>query len=97
MPCVLWVLVGSSVADCFWDGKFILYWTERQVPVGGRVVVSEHEGFTMSIGEHDEMVFVRYGFRTPNQPRGDEMPGWHEDAAGAVMADESNNLLRITM
>lgn len=62
------------------------------------MVVSEHEGFTKAIGEHDEVVFVRYGYRTPNQPRGDEMPGWHEQAAGAMMADEStHSLLRITM
>ena len=66
--------------------------------LGGRVVVSEHEGYTVSIGEHDEVVFVRYGFRTPNQPRGDETPGWHEETANAMMADESTqNLLRITI
>ena len=57
--------------------------------LGGRIVVSEHEGFRMCIGEHDEVVFVRYGFVTPNQPRGDELPGWHQQAAGSVLVDTS--------
>ena len=69
------------------------------MPLGGRVVISERDGFPMSIGEHDDVVFVRYGYVTPNQARPDELPAWHEESAGSVVADESTpySLVRITM
>jgi hypothetical protein len=68
------------------------------VALGGRIVVSEHGGFRMCIGEQDEVVFVRYGFVTPNQPRGDELPGWHQQAASSVLVDASGySLVRVTM
>ncbi len=76
----------------------MLYWTERQVALGGRVVVSEHEGFRRNIGEHDDVVFVRYGFATPNQPKGNEMPGWYEQSAGGMIGDDSAySLVRIAV
>jgi hypothetical protein len=52
----------------------------------------------MAIGEDDEVAFVRYGFATPNQPRGDEAPVWHRQVSGSLPVDDSTySLVRITM
>jgi hypothetical protein len=63
------------------------------VPLGGRVVVSEHEGFRVTIKENDDVVFVRYGFVTPNQPRGDEVPGWYRQTVGSMLLDDGMSSL----
>jgi hypothetical protein len=52
----------------------------------------------MTIDEDDDAVFVRYGFVTPNQPRGDESPVWHRQVTGSLSVDDSTfSLVRVTM
>ncbi|KAK4205410.1 hypothetical protein QBC40DRAFT_249004 [Triangularia verruculosa] len=77
-------IVMQRVIEVEISATFIMFWTGRNLAPGGVVPEQHHRGFEMTFEDDQQVVFVRFGYMVPDQPKAAESPDWYPMGPGSA-------------